>query len=314
MKTVKDLTVSVLGTRPVSAAVERVLRGRLRVVAYHGVADAEAFRRQLDLVVSRYVVVCGADVVGALNGGPPLPDRAVWITFDDGHSSVVEHALPLLRERSMSATLFVCPGLVDGGEPPWWEVVDSAVALGWVSEGLPTGRYVQALKALSDAERRRHVAGADVFSKQVGGEVARPVPAAGPVELGAWLNAGMELGNHTWDHPCLDMCAGDEQRRQIVEADRWLERVGAFEPGRLFAYPNGDWTPDSERVLAELGYDVALLFDHRLANVAAVSPLRVSRVRLDAGASVERARAILSGGHSMLYRPPSPIVVTSGAA
>ena len=114
MKAAKDLAVSVLGTRPVSAAVERVLRGRLRVVAYHGVDDPEAFRRQLDLVVSRYESVCGADVVAAMNGGPPLPERAVWITFDDGHSSVVEHALPLLRERGMSATLFVCPGLVDG--------------------------------------------------------------------------------------------------------------------------------------------------------------------------------------------------------
>ena len=131
VKAAKDLAVSVLGTRPVSAAVERVLRGRLRVVAYHGVADAEAFRRQLDLVVSRYVSVRGADVVAAMNGGPPLPERAVWITFDDGHSSVVEHALPLLRERSLSATLFVCPGLVDGGEPPWWEVVESAVDRGW---------------------------------------------------------------------------------------------------------------------------------------------------------------------------------------
>jgi peptidoglycan/xylan/chitin deacetylase (PgdA/CDA1 family) len=314
MKAAKELAVSVLGTRPVSAAVERVLRGRLRVVAYHGVADADAFRRQLDLVASRYVSVCGADVVAAMNGGPPLPERAVWITFDDGHSSVVEYALPLLRERNMSATLFVCPGLVQGGEPPWWEVVEFAAARGWVSDGLPAGRYVQALKALPDSERRRHVADAHAFSKQVGGEVARPVPVAGPVELGAWLNAGMELGNHTWDHPCLDMCAGDDQRRQIVEADRWLERIGAFESGRLFAYPNGDWTQDSERVLVELGYDVALLFDHRLADVAAVSPLRMSRVRLDTGASVERARAILSGGHSMLYRPSSPIVMISGAA
>ena len=114
--------------------------------------------------------------------------------------------------------------------------------------------------------------------------------------------------------PASIVCTADEQRRQIVEADRWLERIGAFERGRLFAYPNGDWTPDSEQVLAELGYDLALLFDHRLADVAGTNPLRISRVRLDTGASVERARAILSGGHSMLYRPPSPTVVASGAA
>ena len=183
VKAAKDLAVSVLGTRPVSAAVERVLRGRLRVVAYHGVPDAEAFRRQLDLVVSRYNSVCGADVVAAMNGGPPLPERAVWITFDDGHSSVVEHALPLLRERGMSATLFVCPGLVDAGEPPWWEVIESAVDHGWTADRLPTGRYVQALKALPDAERRQYVADADAFSKRSAEGGARPVPVAGTAEL-----------------------------------------------------------------------------------------------------------------------------------
>ena len=313
MKAVKDLAVNVLGTRPVSAAVERVLRGRLRVVAYHGVPDADAFRRQLDAVVSRYESVSGADVVAAFNGGPPLPDRAVWITFDDGHSSVVDRALPLLRDRGMTATLFVCPGLVDGGEPPWWDVVDSAVDHGWTVDRLPTGTYVQALKSLPDDERRRYVADADAFSKHSVGE-AGPVPVAGKVALESWMDAGMELGNHTWDHPCLDVCTPDEQRRQIVEADRWLEEIGAFERGRLFAYPNGDWTGHAEQVLTELGYDVALLFDHRLADVAGTHPLRISRVRLDTAAPVERARAILSGGHSMLYRPPSPTVVPSGAA
>ena len=65
MKGAKSLAVSVLGTRPVSAAVELVLRGRLRVVAYHGVPDAESFRRQLDLVVGRYQTVSGAEVVAA---------------------------------------------------------------------------------------------------------------------------------------------------------------------------------------------------------------------------------------------------------
>lgn len=313
MNAVRDLAVSVLGTRPVSAAVERVLRGRFRVVAYHGVGDPDAFRRQLDAVLSRYVSVCGAAVAAAMNGGPQLPDRAVWITFDDGHSSVVEHALPLLVERGMSATLFVNPGSVERGAPAWWDVVEFAADHGWAAEGLPVGRYVQALKSLPDDERRTYVADADVFSQlSVGG--TGPVPVAGMAALHSWMNAGLELGNHTWDHPCLDACTADEQRRQIVEADRWLEGIGAFERARLFAYPNGDWTPDSESVLTDLGYDIALLFDHRLADLVGTNPLRVSRVRLDSAASIERARAILSGGHSILYRPPSPTVVVSGAA
>ena len=173
---------------------------------------------------------------------------------------------------------------------------------------------MQALKALPDAERRQYVADADAFSKHVGEDGARTRPSCGAGELDAWLNAGMELGNHTWDHPCLDMCAADEQRRQIVEADRWLERIGAFESRPPVRLPQRRL--DAGQRAGSRGA--------RLRRCAVVrpsacrrrrcEPLRMSRVRLDTGASVERARAILSGGHSMLYRPPSPTVVASGAA
>ena len=237
----------------------------------------------------------------------------MWITFDDGHSNVVDNALPLLREREMVATMFVCPGLVDAGSAPWWEVIESAVDSGWTADLLPSGKYVAALKALPDGERRSHVSDASAFSEHAARGDVSPTPVAGMKQLESWMSAGMELGNHTWDHPCLDRCTAEEQCRQIAEADRWLEGLGAFERCRLFAYPNGDWTPDSERFLEELGYDIALLFDHRLADVARTNPLRVSRVRLDTAAPVERARAILSGGHSMVYRP-APIAATSGDA
>ena len=314
VKGAKSLAVSVLGTRPVSAAVELVLRGRLRVVAYHGVPDAESFRRQLDLVVSRYQTVSGAEVVAATNGGPPLPERAVWITFDDGHSNVVDTRSPVApRTRDGRDDVRVpgargrrCGPLVGGDRV----------------RRRPAGGLLTCCRAASTWRRSRRC-------PTVNGEVTsrmrlpsrntqpegtrHPTPVAGMKQLESWMSAGMELGNHTWDHPCLDRCTADEQRRQIAEADRWLEGLGAFERCRLFAYPNGDWTPDSERFLEELGYDIALLFDHRLADVARTNPLRVSRVRLDTAAPVERARAILSGGHSMVYRP-APIAATSGDA
>ncbi len=296
----------VLGTSVISGTMDRALRGRLRVIAYHAVYDHDAFRCQLDMIADRYTTVGGAEVVAAFNGGRPLPDDAVWITFDDGDSSVVEHALPLLVERSMSATMFVCPGLVADGESHWWDVVESATTKGWVSDRLPAGHFVTALKRLPDVERRELVESAREHLESVDPEYRSRGHVANHVALDAWMSAGMELGNHTWDHPCLDQCDADEQRRQIVDADRWLEALGAFESCRLFAYPNGDWTSEAESALQDLGYDLALLFDHRLAVIDQTDPLRVSRVRLDTAVSVERARAVLSGGHSLLHRPPTP--------
>ena len=74
----------------------------------------------------------------------------------------------------------------------------------------------------------------------------------------------------------------------------------AFYITTAIAYPNGDHTDHAESVLEDLGYDVALLFDHQLVDPGA-SPLRTSRVRLDAGAPIGRTRAVLSGGHSKLF-------------
>jgi hypothetical protein len=63
--------------------------------------------------------------------------------------------------------------------------------------------------------------------------------------------------------------------------------------------------------MAELGYRMALLFDHRLAVVgtppamsigAPEFPAALSRLRLDSDAPVERLRAIVSGAHPALFR------------
>ena len=68
----------------------------------------------------------------------------------------------------------------------------------------------------------------------------------------------------------------------------------------MFAYPNGNVAATTRQVLKELGYEVAVEFDHRLANIDG-DPLSLSRLRIDSDASVERTAAIASGAHSALF-------------
>jgi peptidoglycan/xylan/chitin deacetylase (PgdA/CDA1 family) len=293
-------TTRVLGTRAVAAAADRRWSGSLRIVAYHQVPDTGAFAAQVDLIRRRYVPVSEDVVREALAGGRALPERAVWVTFDDGDRSVIDTALPVLRAAGVPATLYVCPGLVETATPPWWELVLAAAAEGAGAE--VAGRYltgpalVTALKQRPDGERRAAVDElADAGRRHLDPD-RRPVSG---VDLTRWLEAGYQVGNHTWDHPCLDRCSEDEQRHQLETAHAWLMAFGAGDRP-TFAYPNGDHTDVAEAVLEDLGYDVALLFDHRRADLAR-GGLRLSRLRLDAGASVPRARAILSGAHSAAF-------------
>lgn len=52
-----------------------------------------------------YNVVSLQDIVDAKDGGKPLPEKAVLITFDDGYVSVYKHLYPLLKMYNYSAVV-----------------------------------------------------------------------------------------------------------------------------------------------------------------------------------------------------------------
>lgn len=280
-------------------AARRAAPKRLLILAYHGVDDPETFAWQMARVQRDYSPVSTAHVTAAFRGEAVLPPAAVWITFDDGLPSVVEHGLPTLTELGVPATMFVCPGLVESGAPNWWDVVATAAVHDRVPRDLlaESTDPVTGLKTLPDAERRAIV---DELSDDLARHHIRvPTRQLSLEEIDRWRAAGNDVGNHSWDHPCLDMCPPEEQRRQVVAADSWLAARG-FDTDRVFAYPNGNATPTVEQVLTELDYQLALAFDHRVAQVGQPR-FRVSRLRVSSSASPGRFVAILSGLHSSGY-------------
>lgn len=284
--------VGVLGSRPVAAVLGALTCRRPRAVAYHTVDDAAAFAAQLDwFVAAGYRTVTAEQVAASLHGGMPLPARSLWITFDDGDVSVVRTGLPLLQARGMVATAFLCGAWIGSTEAPWWQIVEAAVA----PEDLVRTRL--ALKAVPDAQRRATVA---EMAARLLVEGTQVVGNQWTVDdLHAWLDAGNDIGNHSWDHPCLDRCDDDEQRRQVEAAH---ERLSALS-GRVidtFAWPNGDPSPAALAALRGLGYRLVAECDHRLMTTEG-DPFAVSRLKLDTSVGLSRTRAILSGGHSAVF-------------
>ncbi|MGZ4644307.1 MAG: polysaccharide deacetylase family protein [Blastococcus sp.] len=112
----------------------------------------DEFARQLDAVLE---AGCTPLTFGELlsveaRGGADRPDRPVVITFDDGYADFAASALPALRARSLTSTLFVTTGWLDGGttrEPgptdpmlAWSqlpELLDAGVELGAHSHSHP---------------------------------------------------------------------------------------------------------------------------------------------------------------------------------
>ncbi len=81
------------------------------IIYYHDVPDAGAFASQLEgLVGEGFKVVPYERLVRALRGKADLPDNPLVITFDDGRTSQLHNAAPVLLRLRLPATFFVLPG------------------------------------------------------------------------------------------------------------------------------------------------------------------------------------------------------------
>ena len=273
---------------------------RLTVLAYHGVDDPTCFGRQLDHLVRTAHPVSLDEVVGAVSRHRELPPRAVLISFDDGHRSLLEAGLPLLRERGLPAVAFVVAGLLDTDEPFWWVEVERLLAGGGRAaayHGLGAWDLVRRLKAVPDGERLAVLA-------ELRRTASRPAPRTPQLrrdELALLEAGGITVGNHTLTHPCLPRCDPGKAMAEVSEAHRLLGDALGHEP-RTFAYPNGDWDEHAEEALAGAGYEAAFLFDHRANPATPRHPLRISRLRVNSTTSLGRFAMIVSGLHPALHR------------
>lgn len=79
----------------------------------------EAFAGQMAMVAARGCTpLTTAQLAAGWRTGHPLPPRPVLITFDDGYEGVHRHALPVLAELGLSATVFVTTGWLRGRHTP----------------------------------------------------------------------------------------------------------------------------------------------------------------------------------------------------
>ncbi len=277
----------VLRHSPLQPASRAITRDELAVLAFHGVDDPDRFTQLMDIVRQRWFPVSIEEADRAINGQAPLPRRAVLVTFDDGHRSVLEYGLPILAERGIPAVAFVIPGVLSTSEDFWWSAVADLA-------GARSDELVREMKRMPNDDR----IAALIELERTAGRRPTPRPQLRFEELARLRSGGVEIGNHTWSHPCLNRCDPETIETEITNAHRALAASGL--ESRWFAYPNGDWAQHAETVLAGLEYRLAFLFDHRKAGVPA-DPLRVSRLRVNSDTNPDRFQIILSGLHPALH-------------
>jgi peptidoglycan/xylan/chitin deacetylase (PgdA/CDA1 family) len=292
---------TVLRISPAQPLLLQRAKHRLTVLAYHGIDDPSNFERQLDcLQECKMNPISLTDLLDAIRQGDGLPQRPVLITFDDGHRSIFEHGLPLLKKSKIPALAFVISGLLDSTTPFWWnEVKELAQNGGCVARfrSLPPEDLVRSLKKIDDQERLQAIKELQMTASKP----ALPAPYLRSDELRILEQSGISIGHHSLTHPCLTRCSDAKIEEEIIKAHEILSSVLNHHPA-VFAYPNGDWDQRAERILMRLGYRAAFMFDHRMNAWPLLNAFHISRVRVNSTTSLDRFRIILSGLHPVLHR------------
>lgn len=258
-------------------------RGAVIVLTFHRVLDEAGYlatdslpgmlvRRQTFEKLAAYTAERYEAVdVGAVKPGEPGGRLRVAFTFDDGWGDNYPVAFPIAQAHGIPLTVLLCPALAGRQAPFWPERVAALLKA--------TGRHgeiesvIEDLKHHDPAERERWI-------ERLGTAGAVAHLGAGDRTL-SWEEiitmgrAGVRFGSHTHTHQILTTLPADAARREVRESKDAIEQALGCHCD-LFAYPNGDWSPEARAMLVESGYRLAFT-TKRGAWTAASDQLAVPR-------------------------------------
>lgn len=197
------------------------------------VVSAARFREQIKAIYDAgYHSVTIPQVISYVQNGDPLPDKPVLITMDDGYTSNLTIAAPVLEEFGMCTTVFVIninegeDAYPHSGEPFWQDRFSFEEALPWVEKGV--------------IDLQSHT-----FD----------------------MHQLAEYGFSGRDGALRKDGESDEDYRQALleDADACRKRRKGRVPGELnaLAYPFGFYTIKTDQIMAEAGYQLTVTTDDR---------------------------------------------------
>jgi len=268
-------------------------RGAALILSYHNVVPTDARRgeRSLHLPAARlrahlerlahaFRVVPLADLLARQRDGRAIRGLAA-ITFDDGYRGVLRHAVPVLRQLGVPATVFVIAGALGRTEPFWWDRLADAAGgeipdrERWLAEFAGEGGRILAAQRLP---------GSVPWSEDY-------LPASAD-ELIAAETAGVSLGLHTVTHPDLTRVSSGRRDEELDGCWRLLrERFPAVVP--ILAYPYGRVDTAVSAAVAGFGFAGVTLAG---APVARGDPLTlIPRLFVGPGMSPDALEVVAAG-------------------
>lgn len=298
---------------------------KVSIIVYHYVRDLEGsrypgikgrrlteFKRQLDFIGRELNVVTAQQVIAASNGGPPLPENAAWLTFDDGYVDHFENVFPLLLERGWQGSFFPPAAttldremldvnkihfILASAEPS--ALVEKLRGFLGEQPGLEPFEYywqllasepdqfdvphVVFIKRLLQRELPEHMRAQftdRLFSEYVGespSDFADQLYMS-PAQLQTLIDAGMHVGSHGARHYWMNRLSAAEQAREVDASLAFLRHIGAPTDNWVMCYPYGANNASLHTVLSNRGCSIALTTVPGVADLASDNVMMLPRV------------------------------------
>jgi peptidoglycan/xylan/chitin deacetylase (PgdA/CDA1 family) len=239
----------------------------LRILTYHRIGVANplqswsprmisatpaAFAAQMRHIARHWQPVSASAVLAASQGGEPLPERSVLVTFDDGYRDFRTQALPILQAHGIPVVLFVPTRFAD--EPQfhfWWDRLYRALHHGrrGVLTATPLGPLPIHAGVRRQAQRRLEAClksmpheTAMQWVDRMCAEAEAAEPDSNGVlnwdELRALKASGVTIASHTHEHPLLTRVSDERAAAELHwSQERLQHELGSCPP--MLCYPAG---------------------------------------------------------------------------
>jgi peptidoglycan/xylan/chitin deacetylase (PgdA/CDA1 family) len=253
---------------------EVIHRSQVTVLLFHDIPKEKAecvfgfLRRTYNVIsLSTFVEKCRS-------GRNDLPPKSLILTFDDGYISNKE-LLPLVKEKKVPVTIFLCAGVIDTSRHFWCSRCSPRYAVSQLQR-LPNAERLRLLRSIGFTPEREYEEPQALTKGQI--DEMRPY---------------FDFQAHTLFHPSLPRCSDEEARREIFECKRILEEKLDLKVEAI-SYPHGDYSDRDIELCRQAGYQCGFTSDHGF-NTTKADLFRLKRICIDDADGIDELAVKASG-------------------
>jgi peptidoglycan/xylan/chitin deacetylase (PgdA/CDA1 family) len=203
-----------------------------------------------------YSFISTEQLINHLKGIGTVPDRAVWITFDDGWKENIDNIIPVMVEHNIPVTFFISTDPVENGGVFWWSYVTK-----YGKKYLKTDKTIKKMRQIRENQREELIKQlADRFSTRM----IREAMTIEDVKEIAKLSQ-VAVGCHTAHHVMMPQCTDEELDYEIRSSkeklESWIGKQVSY-----FSYPEGHYDLRVKEAVKKYGFDLAATTDNSFIN------------------------------------------------